>query len=133
MFRKLAKDNITMFRKLAKDNIIMFRKLANYNITMFRKLANYNIAMFRKLADYNITMFRKLADYNITWFRKLAKDNMPFMALEIHGLQEINIREDLPHSDNMKVRSELRFKNINLSKPGFSVYLRRCKARLKTE
>ena len=26
---------------------------------------------------------------------------MPFMALEIHGLQEIKIRGDLPHSENM--------------------------------
>ncbi len=86
---------------------------------MFRKLAKDNITMFRKLAKDNITMFRKLAKDNITMFRKLARDNMPFMALEIHGLQEINIREDLPHSDNMKVRSELRFKNINLSKTRF--------------
>ena len=26
---------------------------------------------------------------------------MPFMSLEIHGLQEISIRADLPHSENM--------------------------------
>ena len=37
-------------------------------------------------------------------FRKLAKDNMPFMSLEIHGLQEIQIDPNLPHSDNMKNR-----------------------------
>ena len=36
--------------------------------------------------------------------RKLAKDNMPFMSLEIHGLQEIQIDPDLPHSDNMRNR-----------------------------
>ena len=83
---------------------------------MFRKLEKDNIALFRKLEKDNITLFRKLEKDNIALFRKLAKDNMPFMALEIHGLQEINIREDLPHSDNMKVRLELRFKNINLSK-----------------
>jgi hypothetical protein len=29
---------------------------------------------------------------------------MPFMALEIHGLEEIRIREDLPHSENMIAR-----------------------------
>ncbi len=36
--------------------------------------------------------------------RKLARDNMPFMALEIHGLEEIRIRDDLPHSDSMVAR-----------------------------
>ena len=36
-----------------------------------------------------------------TKFKQLAKDNMPFMALEIHGLQEVNISPGLPLSENM--------------------------------
>ena len=36
-----------------------------------------------------------------TRFKQLAKDNMPFMALEIHGLQEIKIAPGLPLSENM--------------------------------
>ena len=34
-------------------------------------------------------------------FKQLAKDNMPFMALEIHGLQEVKIAPGLPLSENM--------------------------------
>ena len=34
-------------------------------------------------------------------FKQLAKDNMPFMALEIHGLQEVKITPGLPQSENM--------------------------------
>ena len=36
-----------------------------------------------------------------TKFKQLAKDNMPFMALEIHGLQEVEIAPGLPLSENM--------------------------------
>ena len=36
-----------------------------------------------------------------TKFKQLAKDNMPFMALEIHGLQEVKIAPGLPLSENM--------------------------------
>ena len=36
-----------------------------------------------------------------TKFKQLAKDNMPFMALEIHGLQEVEIAAGLPLSENM--------------------------------
>ena len=34
-------------------------------------------------------------------FKQLAKDNMPFMALEIHGLQEVKISPGLPLSENL--------------------------------
>ena len=36
-----------------------------------------------------------------TKFKQLAKDNMPFMALEIHGLQEVKISPGLPLSENL--------------------------------
>ena len=36
-----------------------------------------------------------------TKFKQLAKDNMPFMALEIHGLQDVKIAPGLPLSENM--------------------------------
>ena len=39
-----------------------------------------------------------------TKFKQLAKDNMPFMALEIHGLQEVEIAPGLPLSENMMNR-----------------------------
>ncbi len=34
----------------------------------------------------------------------LAKDNMPFMGLEIHGLEEYTLPSDLPHTSGMRQR-----------------------------
>ncbi len=36
--------------------------------------------------------------------KQLAKDNMPFMGLEIHGLEEIRIEPGLPHTAAMRHR-----------------------------
>ena len=47
-----------------------------------------------------------------TKYKQLAKDNMPFMALQIHGLQEVEISPDLPHSENMLVRG-IRVRNLD--------------------
>ena len=37
-------------------------------------------------------------------FKQLAKGNMPFMALQIHGVEDVEIKPDLPHSENMLLR-----------------------------
>lgn len=38
---------------------------------------------------------------NNSRMKELASDNMPFMALEIHGLAEAKLRTNLPHTKNM--------------------------------
>ena len=38
---------------------------------------------------------------NNSRMKELARDNMPFMALEIHGLAEARLRTNLPHTKNM--------------------------------
>ena len=41
---------------------------------------------------------------NNSRMKELARDNMPFMALEIHGLAEAKLRTNLPHTKNMLER-----------------------------
>ncbi len=36
--------------------------------------------------------------------KQLARDNMPFMGLEVHGVEEVALPKDLPHTTAMKQR-----------------------------
>ena len=39
---------------------------------------------------------------NNSRLKQLARDNMPFMGLEIHGLEEIKLDPNMPHTSSMK-------------------------------
>lgn len=51
-------------------------------------------------SSLNILKVKKYS--NSTKMEKLARDNMPFMGLEIHGLEDIVLPKDLPHTITMK-------------------------------
>lgn len=53
-------------------------------------------------SSLNVLRVRKYL--NNTRMKELARDNMPFMALEIHGLEEITLSQNLPHTVNMVQR-----------------------------
>ena len=44
--------------------------------------------------------------------KELARDNMPFMGLEIHGLEDIKLAPDLPHTTGMRQRG-IRIRNMD--------------------
>jgi hypothetical protein len=44
--------------------------------------------------------------------KDLARDNMPFMGLEIHGLQEVALQPDLPHTSSMLAKG-VRIRNLD--------------------
>ena len=43
--------------------------------------------------ELSLNVLRVQKYLNNTRMKELARDNMPFMALEIHGLEEINLRQ----------------------------------------
>ena len=59
--------------------------------------------------------------------KELARDNMPFMALEIHGLKEVTLRQDLPHTVSMlqrgiQIRTVEDLINLRLDSGSSSLY-----------
>ena len=57
-----------------------------------------------KANNSSLNVLRVQKYLNNTRMKELARDNMPFMALEIHGLAEAKLRTDLPHTKNMLER-----------------------------
>ena len=61
--------------------------------------------------DSSLNVLRVQKYLNNTRMKELARDNMPFMALEIHGLAEAKLRTNLPHTANM-IQRGIRIKTL---------------------
>ena len=57
-----------------------------------------------KANNSSLNVLRVQKYLNNSRMKELARDNMPFMALEIHGLAEAKLRTNLPHTKNMLER-----------------------------
>lgn len=57
-----------------------------------------------KANNSSLNVLRVEKYLNNSRMKELARDNMPFMALEIHGLAEAKLRTNLPHTKNMLER-----------------------------
>ena len=106
---KFEINNPSIFRE-----IIQRRKLKKLDMDPNPEMPDFNRIPLPKYEPFKIFREPKLGSgektlnqlrvekyLDTTRFKQLAKDNMPFMALEIHGLQEIKIAPGLPLSENM--------------------------------
>ena len=90
----------TVIRSRQMGRMFMGKRKKKENAADFR--------LFReKFTDDNelsLNSLRVQKYLNNTRMKELASDNMPFMALEIHGLEEVTLKQDLPHTANMLQR-----------------------------
>ena len=53
-------------------------------------------------SENSLNVLRVKKYTNNSRLKQLARDNMPFMGLEIHGLEEIKLDPNMPHTSSMK-------------------------------
>ena len=95
---KTQKTTVTTTGWAATKTVIRSRQMGR--MFMGKRKKKENAADFRlfreKFTDDNelsLNSLRVQKYLNNTRMKELARDNMPFMALEIHGLQEVTLKQ----------------------------------------
>ena len=66
-------------------------------------------------SENSLNVLRVKKYTNNSRLKQLARDNMPFMGLDIHGLEEIKLDPNMPHTSSMKQKG-IRIKVSSLNR-----------------